>query len=345
MIVRNEASVLPATLSSLEPLRERAELVVVDTGSTDDTIAILVAAGARVIQDPWRDDFSYSRNRAFQEAQGDYALVLDADERLEPESIPKLLAFAEKGQYDRGLARVIDETDEGLTEQIQVRVCRGDGNHKYIGRIHEQLVGPGTAGATGLVIRHVGYKTEEIARKDKLARNARLIRAELTERPDDAYLHYQLARTLVRQDPLASLDVFARAVSTAPDDAGFLPSAVREYGHALRAAGRPADARTMLAPWLTRFSDFTDLWFLDGLLALDLGDAHGMLAAFNRCIALGETSRYSTVKGVGSFRAHHNLGLFFELLGDRTRASQHYEQALATNASFAPTLERLSALR
>jgi glycosyltransferase involved in cell wall biosynthesis len=69
------------------------EMVVVDTGSTDATVAIAEAAGARVEQIPWPGDFAPARNQALEFLNGDWVLVLDADEQLRPEAIPALKAL------------------------------------------------------------------------------------------------------------------------------------------------------------------------------------------------------------------------------------------------------------
>jgi glycosyltransferase involved in cell wall biosynthesis len=58
------------------------EIVVVDTGSRDETMDIARVFGARVYHFPWTDDFSEARNHALSKAAGDWILVLDADEVL-----------------------------------------------------------------------------------------------------------------------------------------------------------------------------------------------------------------------------------------------------------------------
>ena len=68
MIVRDEAEALPATLASLRVPAD--ELVVVDTGSRDATREIARRAGARVLEEPWRDDFAAARNAALTAARG-----------------------------------------------------------------------------------------------------------------------------------------------------------------------------------------------------------------------------------------------------------------------------------
>ena len=91
MIVRNEEARLVECLRSVQGFAD--ELVVVDTGSTDATVAIAEAAGARVEQIPWPGDFAPARNQALEFLKGDWVLVLDADEQLRPEAIPALKAL------------------------------------------------------------------------------------------------------------------------------------------------------------------------------------------------------------------------------------------------------------
>ena len=88
MIVRNEETRLDACLASVKGFVD--EMVVVDTGSEDRTVAIAEAAGARVEQIPWPGDFAPARNTALTFLSGEWVLVLDADEQLRPEAIPEL---------------------------------------------------------------------------------------------------------------------------------------------------------------------------------------------------------------------------------------------------------------
>ncbi len=82
MIVKNAARDLPECLASVRG--GVSEIVVADTGSTDDTAAIAQKAGARVISVPWENDFSKARNFPLELVTADWVLSLDADERLDP---------------------------------------------------------------------------------------------------------------------------------------------------------------------------------------------------------------------------------------------------------------------
>jgi glycosyltransferase involved in cell wall biosynthesis len=78
IITYNEAPRIGPCLDSVPFV---AEKLVIDCGSTDDTVAIAQAHGARVIQQPWLG-FGAQRNFASSQACHDWILVLDADERL-----------------------------------------------------------------------------------------------------------------------------------------------------------------------------------------------------------------------------------------------------------------------
>ena len=77
-IVKNEEKKLPRSIESLKSAVN--ELIVVDTGSTDNTIEIAKSYGAKVIESTWQDDFSAPRNIAIENATGDWIIFLDADE-------------------------------------------------------------------------------------------------------------------------------------------------------------------------------------------------------------------------------------------------------------------------
>ena len=96
MIVQNERERLPAALASVAFCEET---VVVNGGSTDGTAELARAAGARVIESPWRG-FAAQRNVALDAARGEWILEVNADERVSPAlraSIEALLAAPPEG--------------------------------------------------------------------------------------------------------------------------------------------------------------------------------------------------------------------------------------------------------
>src|SRR5437763_47587 len=84
MIVRNGGQDLSRCLESVHGIAD--EIVIADTGSTDDSVAVARSFGAAVISIPWENDFAAARNAALHAVQADWVLVLDADEQLDAQA-------------------------------------------------------------------------------------------------------------------------------------------------------------------------------------------------------------------------------------------------------------------
>ena len=200
-------------------------------------------------------------------------------------------------------------------------------------------------GNTGLAVLHSGYSPATLARKQTSARNLRLLQAELVDRPNDPYLLYQLGKTLLVEKKLAeAVPPMLAALGLAPPNASYVSGLVCDLGYALKDSGRGAEALALLDQYEPRFPDYTDLRFLEGLCHMELGHASEMQKAFEHCLLLGEAPLYATVQGVGTYRAHYNLGLYAELAGDVEGARRRYEQALAACSTFEPAARRLQGL-
>jgi glycosyltransferase involved in cell wall biosynthesis len=80
IITMNEAANLPRTLASV---RFADEVVVLDSGSSDETAEIAQNAGTRLFEEPWKG-FARQKNAAIAHTTGDWVLSLDADEEVSP---------------------------------------------------------------------------------------------------------------------------------------------------------------------------------------------------------------------------------------------------------------------
>lgn len=96
MITKDEEMTIGPCIESVRDIVD--EIVVVDTGSTDKTVEILMTFGAKVIEHELADDFSRARNLSLRAASGDWILVLDADERIEQKDLPTLGNLAGTGE-------------------------------------------------------------------------------------------------------------------------------------------------------------------------------------------------------------------------------------------------------
>src|SRR5262249_59356508 len=97
MIVKDEEEVLGRCIDSVGPLVD--EIIVVDTGSVDETRSLALQHGASVHTFDWTEDFAEARNFSFSKAVCPYILWLDADDIVLPEEIDKLLQL--KGRLEK----------------------------------------------------------------------------------------------------------------------------------------------------------------------------------------------------------------------------------------------------
>lgn len=242
MIVRDEAANLPRCLASVRALVD--EMVVVDTGSTDATCELALAAGARVHQIPWRDDFAAARNASLDLCRGRWILVLDADETLAPASAAALRAwvlvhdgeaapvaltvdtrnYLPAGVWRRGWRQVPEPDLHGLpggppgpgfVTSSKVRLFPRDARIRFRGCLHEtveaSLAEAGIAvQTTDVPVHHFGSLRHDPA---KQLRYRQLAGRKVREAPDDAGAWAELADAcLLDQDRRAALEAIDQAV-------------------------------------------------------------------------------------------------------------------------------------
>jgi tetratricopeptide (TPR) repeat protein len=196
MIVRDEAAQIEDCLRSVQGFAD--ELVVVDTGSNDDTVARAQALGARVEQIPWPGDFAPARNQALQWVSGDWVLVLDADERLRPEAWAPLRALM--AQPDVLLINLLRH-ERGAAQSPYSNVSRLFRRHPAIqwSRAYHSMVDDSVAellqrephwriaDCPEPALLHDGYRPELLAQGNKAQRLRAAMEAELERRPGDPY--------------------------------------------------------------------------------------------------------------------------------------------------------------
>lgn len=138
MIVRNEVQNLSACLQSVDSLAD--EIIIVDTGSTDGTQALALAhPKVRLTEIPWPEDFSIARNTSLAQASGDWIMILDADERLLPQSLGMLSILL--GHPPLGWQVYLSQVQHLLPDNQfytwATRLFRRDPALRFTGALHE----------------------------------------------------------------------------------------------------------------------------------------------------------------------------------------------------------------
>lgn len=199
MIVKNEEKYLRECLESVKEVVD--EIVIVDTGSTDRTIAIAEEFNAKVHHFNWINDFAAARNFALEKSTGEYILYMDADERLSEKSIPELKKIIKSGLKGAFNCTVnnIDTINNRPHLMKYTRLFKNNKKLRFIGAVHEQIIESvkelnyKILNCTVEII-HVGYNIEREGILQKAKRNLELLLKEYEKEPS-AYVIFQLAQT------------------------------------------------------------------------------------------------------------------------------------------------------
>lgn len=347
LIVKNEARCLARCLRSVRNLAD--EIVVADTGSTDDTVKIAAQLGAKVSHFDWVNNFAAARNFALEQTTGDWILVLDADEWASENLVAEIKIFISRPLRIGRLKIVSDFKHNGQTLQSSTFVSRlFPRGAKYDGRIHEQIVSDLPRDNLHGELWHDGYLETK-----KSERNVTLLQAELAREPRNAYLQFQLALEFTSlgrpQDAFACLQK-ARATMQPSDP--FAPNVIVDFLYAAMALQQFDAGLEAIRASENRLADFPDFHLVCGLFymkyvgsnpAKHIAELPKIEQSFQRSLALGETDKYKSVHGAGSFLANHNLGVFYHAFGDDTRARLCLAAAAAQK--FAPAVTLLQKLK
>lgn len=366
MIVRDEAERLPGCLGSVAGFVD--EMVVVDTGSQDASVAVARQLGATVHTIPWPGDFAPARNQALALVRGDWVLVLDADEQLRTEArepLRQLMAAPD------ALVITLLRQELGASQAPYSAVSRLFRRHPdlhwsrpYHSQIDDSVLALQAREPHWRVchcpepaLLHDGYRSEALADGRKARQLRAAMEAELRERPNDPYAIAKLAGldlqagrrpkalALLRRGLAACPEpahaerfelLLALAIGLTPTDPG---QAAARYREALQL---PLDARLSVAARL----NLALLQQQRGELAEAAALAQAVTATAPELLqgwmALGRIERQRGRPGeaIAAYRqalaldpshpeAHQNLAVALLMTGDIPGARQGFRQAIA----------------
>jgi tetratricopeptide (TPR) repeat protein len=339
MIVKNEAANLARVLESARDIAD--EVVVVDTGSTDRTVEIALAHGARVAHFAWIDDFSAARNFAIEQATGDWILILDGDD-VALETAPgalrtELLAQGPEVFFLRVPVRSPRTDGQGFTVFGSRRLFRRCLEIRWQNAIHEVLTHATleqteleVASAT-LTVDHVGYLDMAHRRAErKNQRNLRILKQVMAANRDDVRWPYYLAKEHASLGNHAtSLKIIRRALRTfgggvRPDFEGAMRCLAMNVALSL---GKPALAVELGLPSVSSYA-YSELCYTLGRAYAALSETAQAERYFRLAIALrGRAAEFQKEAGTGSWKAMIELGFLAWSAGNRDLALERWRSA------------------
>lgn len=248
MIARNEAAWIGDCIRSVLPVV--SEVILVDTGSTDETVAIVRQLGGKVYHRPWDDDFSAPRNLSIEKASGDWILILDADERIAARDLPALRALtADRSICSEFLQRHYSndprlsdftpchgeypEFESGVAGYFESNCVRLFPNHEglhYQGRVHElvehsiRAIGRHLVRRTPVRIQHFGHTKVHQEKRNKSTQYLNLGIDKIKDDPSYWQAYFELGvEANINRDYPRSIEAFKKAITFMPT---YLPAYV-----------------------------------------------------------------------------------------------------------------------
>ncbi|MBS2025048.1 MAG: glycosyltransferase [Deltaproteobacteria bacterium] len=195
MIVRDEAKLLERCIRAFDGGFD--ELIIVDTGAVDDTLAIAKSLGARTPRftectgpDGKIQHFAMARNVACDLASADWILWMDADDVLQPGGANKLREAVDRGGFS-GLQVTIRWNKDSW---LQTRVFKNVPTQRFVGRVHEYPRINGKVDKDrSIEVQHLPDKT---GKEGSVERNLRLMRMDFAENPKHQRTLFHLGNAL-----------------------------------------------------------------------------------------------------------------------------------------------------
>lgn len=339
LIVKDEQAFLDGCLQSLQGFVD--EVVIVDTGSVDETLAIARRHGALVIETPWRDDFAAARNLGLTAASGDWILYIDADERLETPSRETMRLRL--NETDVFAARVFFQVHLNSTLGREYRLFRNDPRLRFRGAIHETIrpdldmlrdsIGAREIDNSSKLI-HLGYEGDLT---NKHRRNLPLLRSALQQNPDRLYYWNDLAKTLNALDQVdEAIEIASRGLARGEgrdDDGSREMLALLAYTNAGMRLARGEDVLSLVDWGLTLRPGNWSLQFLRARALIERTRYEEAITLLDALVAqdaaaICDPMIAHDIRIFGCY-AHDLTGLALLRMGQRQAAAQAFSRAAA----------------
>lgn len=297
MIVKNEEEVLERCLQSVANLVD--EIIIMDTGSTDNTVTIARKFTDKVFPFKWINDFSAARNAGIKQASGEWILILDADEYIQEEnkqSLKDYLANLDTTQVHAVALPVYNILGDGkVVESSGIRLFLNNSDIGYVNPIHEQV-----ARSKGIlhyekypfIVYHTGYIPEVIKTKNKSQRNMSIlqnIQAQKTLRP---YEKFTLANEhMVQKNFFEASQLYKEAFSVVPKTEEWAVHCASKLVQCFIELGMYNQGLVLLEECLKFWGKFPEFYSIRANLYLKLGLTHCAIRDYKQSIDIATASQ------------------------------------------------------
>lgn len=327
LIVKDEEPCIEKCLKSVK--NHVDEIVVVDTGSTDNTIELAKKYADKVLNFKWVNDFSAARNFSLKCAEYDWIFVLDADNEVVEWNKDTVDRFIhENDQCQVGNVKIISTFDDGADEKRSIERENKLFNRRYFnyrGNIHEQV--SALDGCmfdrinVDITLIHSGYENDEIKRKNKAERNRRMLKQTLEQNGDSCYLLYQLGKSYdLEKNYNDARECYAKAISLIDNlNYVYVRELIISYVYVL-VNTKDYKGAMVIEKYRGCYGGSPDYNFLLAYVYMMNGLSSKAIETFLKCTRLKD----GEIEGVTSWLPFYNIGVIYECHGKRAEALEYY---------------------
>jgi glycosyltransferase involved in cell wall biosynthesis len=330
IIAKNNEKTIEHCINSI--VKFVSDVIVVDTGSQDNTIDILKKMNIKLYHYSWNDNFADARNYSLSHSDADWNVVIDSDEFIK-EGYDFLSDLRLKNLNNIYLVR--QENHVSIENNIIVsynwlpRILPN--GIKYVGAIHEQPDSKLNFIKSPIILKHEGYL--EFG-KEKMKRNEIILLNELKLNPNNLYYHYQLGRAYEAQENYtASLESYQLCLKKAKKNIPWRHSLIIHLIFVLKKMKQfnLIEKIYYVEKKYRNYSPDFNFAIGDAFLDYAIHDnsrAYELLPIIEKswlkCLEIGDQSDLDgSVIGRGSFLAAQNLHAYYSSLGQYNKAEYY----------------------
>ena len=342
VVTLNDEKFISDCLSDLKDSVD--ELIVVDIGSSDQTIALAKHAGAHVFEYDWQESFSEVKNFCMEQASGRWILFLQANEALSDADLKKLPLLLKNPNVEGYLLQVAAMGGlKMVSPNSRLRLIRNRKDYRFCYRAFEQIPDElicNIENAELMVYCRDNKVSWEVAMRDSL------LEQDIAQYPAAHYIHYVQGLSLFRAEKfIESAVCFENACEGLNPECLFAAHLFECRAWCLLSLARYSEALAVLDKAIGCLPLCSDFLVLRAETNKQLGDYNAGISGLMQCLnTMKQASPMVLAPEISATIVWESLGIMMTHLANLHQALACFQQAYYLNSLNSGVFERLCAL-
>lgn len=342
MIIKDEEEMLEQCLMSIKDIVD--EIIIVDTGSKDNSISIASKFTDKIFNYEWDNNFSNARNYSIEKCTKDWIFFMDADDYFNPRDknkFLKLIESSDKEGYFFVTKNYIDlNRKDKYSTNLNIRLIRNKDRYEFVGAIHEQLVEKRNKtldislfSTVDISIEHKGYLKAVMEKKQKKERNINILEEELKKDPKNIFMNFNMGNEyLSLENYNKALEYYDISYKNSTEVRGFTHKLLLRMVVCYNELKEFKKAIKLAEEAIKVFPKFTEVYYMLGTILEKERKYTLAIESYEKAIDIGESSiDIKVINGCGTILAFKALGKIYKNFRDYKKAKINYKKAMEYN--------------